>query len=149
MNVKKDFLQTFTHTQKQDATAVVLKIFRNKECQFGQMQLVIVNLFLLMIESRDGHWLALTGSGGTTGSLKHQYQAMYRPQEAEIPCTGRVCLAWLPERDPHMPPWELCLVILNQMSQPLRQQAIQWQKFIQQDVQTGLYFKIQSRKDQP
>lgn len=37
------------------------------------------------------------------------------------------------------------------MSQPLRQlreQAIQWQKFIQQDVKTGLYFKIQSRKDQ-
>lgn len=58
---------------------------------------------------------------------------------------------WLPLKGPHMPPRELCLVILNQMSQPLRQlrqQAIQWQKFIQQDVKTGLYFKIQSRKDQ-
>lgn len=45
------------------AEAGLLKIFKNKVCQFGPMKLVMLNLFLFTIKSRDGHFWTWESTG--------------------------------------------------------------------------------------
>ena len=81
---------------------------------------------------------------------RQQYQAMYRlwsPRARSPMHTGGVRLTRHPKRGAlhaaPRAPQKLFGVILNQQSQPLRQQAAQREKF--KSVKIGLYFKIWNR----